>query len=146
MGKASIYDKASGRGSLKLKRPTTTTVKKKTDHKNHHLNHHETDSSHADDSHTPPPPSSSSSAQSDEPPPPSSSSPSSSSSLFAEAFLDGLSSLTPAERSFRLAQQKRESKRVDSRLKLTHRERMERLNAHLASLSEHFDIPKVGPG
>eukprot|EP00921_Rhytidocystis_pertsovi_P026623 GHVQ01042944.1.p1 GENE.GHVQ01042944.1~~GHVQ01042944.1.p1 ORF type:complete len:176 (+),score=64.11 GHVQ01042944.1:374-901(+) len=54
--------------------------------------------------------------------------------------------LTPAERAFKLAQQKREKQRVDKKLKLTHRQRMEKLNEHLASLSEHFDTPKVGPG
>lgn len=54
--------------------------------------------------------------------------------------------LTSAERSFKLAQQKREGARVDRKLKMTHRQRMEQLNTHLASLSEHFDIPKVGPG
>nr|CEL66423.1 TPA: Ribophorin I, related [Neospora caninum Liverpool] len=53
---------------------------------------------------------------------------------------------TPAEKAFRLAQKKREKERVNERLKLTHRQRMEKLNAHLASLSEHFDQPRVGPG
>lgn len=53
---------------------------------------------------------------------------------------------TAAEKSFRLAKQKRESQRIDSKLKLTHRQKMEMFNKHLASLSEHFDIPKVGPG
>ncbi|KEP64791.1 UNVERIFIED_CONTAM: hypothetical protein HHA_202568 [Hammondia hammondi] len=53
---------------------------------------------------------------------------------------------TPAEKAFRLAQKKREKDRVNERLKLTHRQRMEKLNIHLASLSEHFDQPRVGPG
>ncbi|PFH34625.1 hypothetical protein BESB_066580 [Besnoitia besnoiti] len=53
---------------------------------------------------------------------------------------------TPAEKAFRLAQKKREKERVNERLKFTHRQRMEKLNAHLASLSEHFDQPRVGPG
>jgi len=55
-------------------------------------------------------------------------------------------SLTPAEKAFRLAYTSREKERIAKRLQLTHRQRMEKLNAHLATLSEHFDIPKVGPG
>lgn len=53
---------------------------------------------------------------------------------------------TPAEKAFFLAQKKREKERMNSRLKYTHRQRMEKLNAHLASLSEHFDQPRIGPG
>ncbi|PHJ25886.1 ribophorin related protein [Cystoisospora suis] len=53
---------------------------------------------------------------------------------------------TPAEKAFQLARKKREKERVNERLKFTHRQRMEKLNAHLASLSEHFDQPRVGPG
>lgn len=55
-------------------------------------------------------------------------------------------SLTPAEKAFRLAQKKREAERTNKRLALTHRQRMERFNAQLMTLPEHFDIPKVGPG
>eukprot|EP00920_Eleutheroschizon_duboscqi_P005155 GHVT01011899.1.p1 GENE.GHVT01011899.1~~GHVT01011899.1.p1 ORF type:complete len:231 (+),score=89.33 GHVT01011899.1:1380-2072(+) len=54
--------------------------------------------------------------------------------------------MTPAERAFQVAQVRRQKKKVDERLRLTHRQRMERFNEHLSSLSEHFDIPKVGPG
>lgn len=43
---------------------------------------------------------------------------------------------TPAEKAFQLARKKREKERVNERLKFTHRQRMEKLNAHLASLSE----------
>jgi len=59
---------------------------------------------------------------------------------------DGDEHLTPAEKAFRLAYRTREKDRIGKRLHLTHRQRMEKLNAHLATLSEHFDIPKVGPG
>eukprot|EP00922_Rhytidocystis_sp_ex-Travisia-forbesii_P059403 GHVS01088090.1.p1 GENE.GHVS01088090.1~~GHVS01088090.1.p1 ORF type:complete len:148 (+),score=46.35 GHVS01088090.1:185-628(+) len=144
----SIYDKATGRGSLKLK-GSATTVKKKRKHKTDDK-HHDNDTPSSSSSSDLPCSSipqdivdESSSSPSSAPP---TTTCSSSSCLLAESLLDNLSTHTPAERSFRLAQQKREWKRVDGRLKLTHRERMERLNAHLASLSEHFDIPKVGPG
>uniref|UniRef100_A0A7S1F8D1 Uncharacterized protein n=1 Tax=Noctiluca scintillans TaxID=2966 RepID=A0A7S1F8D1_NOCSC len=53
---------------------------------------------------------------------------------------------TPAERSVRLAREKRTKDRVKEAIQYTHRQRMDRFNLHLGSLSEHFDIPKVGPG
>jgi len=53
---------------------------------------------------------------------------------------------TPAEKSFLLAQAKRRDEKTVKSLTQTHRERMETFNQHLGSLSEHFDIPKVGPG
>jgi len=31
-------------------------------------------------------------------------------------------------------------------MKLTHKERVEKFNTDLSKLSEHYDIPKVGPG
>ncbi|KAF8819864.1 hypothetical protein IE077_003875 [Cardiosporidium cionae] len=54
--------------------------------------------------------------------------------------------LTPSQRVFRAAHRQREGTRVDERLRLTHRQRIDKLNQHLSTLSEHFDIPKVGPG
>ena len=54
--------------------------------------------------------------------------------------------MTLAEKAFELAKQKRAKKRVDKAVSMTHRERMEAFNLHLGSLSEHMDIPKVGPG
>eukprot|EP01056_Protomagalhaensia_sp_Gyna25_P001409 Protomagalhaensia_sp_Gyna_25__1408@NODE_170_length_4669_cov_494_806263_g126_i1_p6_GENE_NODE_170_length_4669_cov_494_806263_g126_i1NODE_170_length_4669_cov_494_806263_g126_i1_p6_ORF_typecomplete_len132_score11_97DUF1754/PF08555_10/3_8e09RA/PF00788_23/0_022Holin_BhlA/PF10960_8/1_8e03Holin_BhlA/PF10960_8/0_21_NODE_170_length_4669_cov_494_806263_g126_i141094504 len=57
-----------------------------------------------------------------------------------------LDHMTPAERSFYLARLKRQKERVEKRTALTHRERVSRLNENLSKLSEHFDIPKVGPG
>ncbi|EDO07605.2 hypothetical protein BBOV_III000380 [Babesia bovis T2Bo] len=55
-------------------------------------------------------------------------------------------SLTTTEKTFLIAQIKRSSKKVDDVLKESHREKVEKFNKKLASLSEHFDIPKVGPG
>eukprot|EP00914_Ancora_sagittata_P034229 GHVO01069127.1.p1 GENE.GHVO01069127.1~~GHVO01069127.1.p1 ORF type:complete len:128 (+),score=24.78 GHVO01069127.1:147-530(+) len=54
--------------------------------------------------------------------------------------------LTAAEKSFRLVQLRRERERAQKKLELSHRQRIEKFNAQLAALSEHFDIPKVGPG
>ncbi|OEH78412.1 uncharacterized protein LOC34617438 [Cyclospora cayetanensis] len=53
---------------------------------------------------------------------------------------------TAAERAFFLARKAREKERIKKQLQLTHRQRMEKFNQHLASLSEHFDQPRVGPG
>uniref|UniRef100_A0A0G4GRH4 DUF1754-domain-containing protein n=1 Tax=Chromera velia CCMP2878 TaxID=1169474 RepID=A0A0G4GRH4_9ALVE len=53
------------------------------------------------------------------------------------------STLTTAQKAFKMAQEKRVQQRVDNALELTHRQRMERFNEHLASLSEHFDTPKI---
>ncbi|KAF2140557.1 uncharacterized protein K452DRAFT_351806 [Aplosporella prunicola CBS 121167] len=44
----------------------------------------------------------------------------------------------------------RRRKRLDERIKRegvkTHKERVEELNRHLSSLSEHHDMPRIGPG
>ncbi|KAL8454874.1 hypothetical protein Emag_001240 [Eimeria magna] len=53
---------------------------------------------------------------------------------------------TQAERAFFLARKAREAERIKKQLQLTHRQRMEKFNQHLASLSEHFDQPRIGPG
>lgn len=39
-----------------------------------------------------------------------------------------------------------ESARVRPELLKTHKERVDELNAYLARLSEHHDMPKIGPG
>ena len=39
-----------------------------------------------------------------------------------------------------------ESGRIRPELLKTHKQRVEELNAHLARLSEHHDMPKIGPG
>lgn len=39
-----------------------------------------------------------------------------------------------------------ESGRVRPELLKTHKQRVEELNAHLSRLSEHHDMPKIGPG
>ncbi|KMZ77425.1 hypothetical protein PVIIG_01395 [Plasmodium vivax India VII] len=54
--------------------------------------------------------------------------------------------LTEAEKAYQLVLKKREKQRIESILKESYRERLQKFNDNLASLSEHFDIPKVGPG
>ncbi|CAD7933172.1 unnamed protein product [Amoebophrya sp. A120] len=54
--------------------------------------------------------------------------------------------LTESQKSFLIAQEKRMAEQTEKAVKLTHREKMDRFNRHLGALSEHFDIPRVGPG
>ncbi|CAK5264505.1 unnamed protein product [Mycena citricolor] len=53
---------------------------------------------------------------------------------------------TDAERRFEEVQKRRLERRIAKVAHKTHKERVSELNAHLESLSEHHDIPKVGPG
>lgn len=57
-----------------------------------------------------------------------------------------MKSMTTAEKTFLIAKAKRRKQWIDKRLSMTHRQRMAAFNAELGKLSEHFDIPKVGPG
>ncbi|SBT81010.1 conserved Plasmodium protein, unknown function [Plasmodium malariae] len=54
--------------------------------------------------------------------------------------------LTESEKAYQLVLKKREKQRIENILKVSYRERLQKFNDNLASLSEHFDIPKVGPG
>ncbi|KAJ7040428.1 hypothetical protein C8F04DRAFT_1083538 [Mycena alexandri] len=53
---------------------------------------------------------------------------------------------TDAERRFEEVQRRRLVERVSKLANKTHKDRVSEFNAHLESLSEHHDIPKVGPG
>jgi len=53
---------------------------------------------------------------------------------------------TDAERRHDEAVAAREAERVARLASQSHRDRVAAFNAHLATLSEHHDIPKVGPG
>ncbi|OAX43037.1 DUF1754-domain-containing protein [Rhizopogon vinicolor AM-OR11-026] len=53
---------------------------------------------------------------------------------------------TDAERRFEEAQRRRLADKVALMARKTHKDRVNELNARLESLSEHHDIPKVGPG
>lgn len=58
----------------------------------------------------------------------------------------GTAPLTESERKFLEIQEKRELQLIESKAKSSHRERIQEFNAKLSRLSEHYDIPKVGPG
>ncbi|XP_050306779.1 protein FAM32A [Anthonomus grandis grandis] len=53
------------------------------------------------------------------------------------------STKTKAELAFLQQQEKMRMKRILEKASLTHKERVEKFNQHLDSLTEHFDIPKV---
>jgi protein FAM32A len=54
--------------------------------------------------------------------------------------------LTPAERRFLQQTEKLELQRLAKMASRSHRDRIQQFNQYLANLSEHYDIPKVGPG
>lgn len=54
--------------------------------------------------------------------------------------------LTPAERRFLQQREKIELERLAKMASKSHRDRVQEFNQYLANLSEHYDIPKVGPG
>ncbi|KDN45956.1 DUF1754-domain-containing protein [Tilletiaria anomala UBC 951] len=54
--------------------------------------------------------------------------------------------MTEAERRFEEIQRKRMADKVSKEARKSHKERVDQFNGHLASLTEHFDLPKVGPG
>ncbi|KAJ4792855.1 hypothetical protein LUZ62_044101 [Rhynchospora pubera] len=54
--------------------------------------------------------------------------------------------LTPAERRYIEQKERIESRRLAKTSDKSHRDRISQFNQYLANLSEHYDIPKVGPG
>ncbi|KRT80759.1 hypothetical protein AMK59_5417 [Oryctes borbonicus] len=50
---------------------------------------------------------------------------------------------TKAELAFQKMQEKMQNQRILEKASMTHKERVEKFNQHLDSLTEHFDIPKV---
>ena len=54
--------------------------------------------------------------------------------------------LTPAERRYMEQREKLEMKKLAKEAGRSHRDRIQEFNEYLANLSEHYDIPKVGPG
>jgi len=53
---------------------------------------------------------------------------------------------TAAERRYEEKMSKRESENAKSQVLKSHREKVKEFNEYLAKLTEHHDIPKVGPG
>lgn len=54
--------------------------------------------------------------------------------------------LTPAERRYLEQKERIDSHRLAKTADKSHRDRISGFNQYLANLSEHYDIPKVGPG
>lgn len=54
--------------------------------------------------------------------------------------------LTPAQRRYLERWQQVEARRLLKNASESHRDRIQKFNHYLANLSEHYDIPKVGPG
>ncbi|XP_013115525.1 protein FAM32A [Stomoxys calcitrans] len=59
------------------------------------------------------------------------------------ASKSGERALTKAEIAFKQQQEKMRNKRILEKASTTHKERVEKFNEHLDTLTEHFDIPKV---
>ncbi|KNC95936.1 uncharacterized protein SPPG_08689 [Spizellomyces punctatus DAOM BR117] len=53
---------------------------------------------------------------------------------------------TEAELKFEEIQRKRQADRISKIASQSHKERVAEFNKYLENLSEHYDIPKVGPG
>ncbi|KAK4348476.1 hypothetical protein RND71_031231 [Anisodus tanguticus] len=54
--------------------------------------------------------------------------------------------LTPAERSYIEQREKIDMHKMAKTANKSHRDRIEDLNQYLSNMSEHYDIPKIGPG
>lgn len=53
---------------------------------------------------------------------------------------------TPAQRKFDEIRRLRQEKDIEKTASMSHRQRIEAMNTHLSKLSEHNDMPKIGPG
>ncbi len=54
--------------------------------------------------------------------------------------------MTEAERKFEEVRRKRMHQRIAKEARTSHKDKVDAFNSYLSSLSEHHDIPKVGPG
>lgn len=54
--------------------------------------------------------------------------------------------LTPAERRYMEQRERIDSHKLAKTSNKSHRDRIQDFNQYLANMSEHYDIPKVGPG
>ncbi|KAI3501914.1 hypothetical protein L1887_29942 [Cichorium endivia] len=54
--------------------------------------------------------------------------------------------LTPAEKRYMEQRQKIDMQKMAKTSNKSHRDRISEFNQYLANMSEHYDIPKVGPG
>lgn len=63
-----------------------------------------------------------------------------------EPNAEGVDRRTAAEKKYDEVLAKREKEMAAKMAAKSHRERVNEFNAYLQNLSEHHDIPKVGPG
>ncbi len=54
--------------------------------------------------------------------------------------------LTPTERKFLETKRQRDEERLRKVATKSHRERVAEFNEKLAGLTEHYDLPRIGPG
>ena len=66
--------------------------------------------------------------------------------VYLEPLPEGIDRRTAAEKKYDEQLLKREQERVAKMAQKSHREKVAEFNAYLENLSEHHDIPKVGPG
>lgn len=66
--------------------------------------------------------------------------------VYLEAPEDTADRRTQAEKRYDEAMAKREADRVRKHADKSHRQRVAEFNTYLSKLTEHHDIPKVGPG
>lgn len=66
--------------------------------------------------------------------------------MYLEAPEDTADRRTQAEKRYDEAMAKREADRVRKHADKSHRQRVAEFNTYLSKLTEHHDIPKVGPG
>ena len=60
--------------------------------------------------------------------------------------LQGEDRRTDAEKRYAEKMEKREVENLRKMAQRSHRDRITQFNEHLGQLTEHYDIPKVGPG
>lgn len=63
-----------------------------------------------------------------------------------EPLPPGADRRTAAEKQYEEHAAKQEAERIRKQAAKSHRERVTQFNDYLSNLSEHHDIPKVGPG
>ncbi len=65
---------------------------------------------------------------------------------YLEAPEEAADRRTTAEKRYDEAMTKREADRIRKHADKSHRQRVAEFNTYLSKLTEHHDIPKVGPG
>ncbi|KAK9486309.1 hypothetical protein V1527DRAFT_77286 [Lipomyces starkeyi] len=64
----------------------------------------------------------------------------------AKSIIPEVENKTDAERKFEEVQRKRLEKTLEKKASKSHREEVEEYNKYLSGLTDHNDMPKIGPG